>query len=589
MGKRIKNSLLWLALIGIVFPFFSCQDEQRDDTTEFGLAISFPEELNPEALDGRLLLMLTSNDSQEPRFQVTNGPDAIPIFGRDVDGLKPGEAAVIDADAFGFPIQNITEIPAGEYWVQALLHVYETFHRADGKTVNLPMDRGEGQKWNRAPGNLYSTPELVRINPSKNNMIDITLDQKIPPFPDRKDTQYIKHIRIQSKLLTEFWGRPMHLEAIILLPEGFDEHPQARYPLMIYHGHHHRTFYTPVGFLETPPEEVSAGSSDRQNRRYGSEYQRIYDEYSYAFYKDWTGPDFPRFILVTIQHANPYFDDSYAVNSANLGPYGDAITYELIPHIEEKYRGIGEGWARVLYGGSTGGWEALGVQIFYPDEYNGCWASCPDPIDFRAYQLVNIYEDENAYFMDSQWKRTEIPETRSTLGDIRATMAEANHLELVLGTKARSGGQWDIWQAVFGPVGDDGYVMPIWDKKTGKIDHSVAEYWRENYDLRHILERDWATLGPKLVGKIHIYVGDMDTAYLNNAVYLMEAFLENTKDPYYSGTVEYGDRFGHCWSGDHDNPNSISRLTYNQRFAPKMLDHILKTAPPNADVTSWRY
>lgn len=202
---------------------------------------------------------------------------------------------------------------------------------------------------------------------------------------------------------------------------------------------------------------------------------------------------------------------------------------------------------------------------------------------------MNVYDDENAYFIDSQWKKTAIPETRSTLGAVRTTMAEANHLELVLGTHARSGGQWDIWQAVFGPVGDDGYVMPIWDKKTGKIDHSVAEYWRENYDLRYILERDWKILGPKLWGKIHIYVGDMDTAYLNNAVYLMEDFLESTKDPYYSGTVEYGDGFGHCWSGDHDNPNSISRLTYNQRFAPQMLEHILKTAPSGADVTRWRY
>ncbi len=97
-------------------------------------------------------------------------------------------------------------------------------------------------------------------------------------------------------------------------------------------------------------------------------------------------------IIIEIQHANPYYDDSYAVNSANLGPYGDAITYELIPYLEKKYRCLGAGWARFLYGGSTGGWEALAVQVFYPDEYNGCWAACPDPIDFRAYTVVNIYQ-----------------------------------------------------------------------------------------------------------------------------------------------------------------------------------------------------
>ncbi|MDH5405482.1 MAG: alpha/beta hydrolase-fold protein, partial [Candidatus Aminicenantes bacterium] len=357
----------------------------------------------------------------------------------------------------------------------------------------------------------------------------------------------------------------------------FEEHPQARYPLMIYHGHHHRTFYTPVGFLETPPEPGLTG------------YDKTYQDMSYQFYQDWTGADFPRMIIVTIQHANPYYDDSYAVNSANVGPYGDAITYELIPYIEEKYRGIGEGWARVLYGGSTGGWEALAVQIFYPDQYNGTWAFCPDPIDFRAYQVVNIYEHENAYYMDSQWKRTPRPGQRNYLGEISATIEETSHHELVLGTNGRSGGQWDIWQAVFGPVGEDGCPKPIWDKRTGKIDHSVSEYWRENYDLHYILERDWAKLGPKLAGKLHIYVGDMDNFHLNNAVYLMEEFLEGTKNPYYDGVVEYGDRFEHCWSGDHNNPNSIQRLTINQRFAPQMVEHILKTAPPGADITSWRY
>jgi hypothetical protein len=577
-----------LTFIFLGWFLFSCQSQEKAPKAKLRFGISFTEDMNIEAMDGRMLLMITGDNRREPRFQISNGPGAQPIFGIDVDGLKPGVEAIVDADVFGFPVQSLSQIPSGKYWVQALLHVYETFNLATGHTVKLHMDRGEGQKWSRAPGNIYSSPQWIEIDPQKNELIHITLDQKIPPFPEREDTKYIKHVRIQSKLLTEFWGRPMFLESIILLPEGFDEHPDARYPLMVYQGHHHRTFYTPVGFREIPPEEGEE-AADVQNTRYGSSYQKMYEEYSYKFYKDWTGPDFPRMIIVTIQHANPYYDDSYAVNSASLGPYGDALTYELIPYIEEKYRGIGEGWARVLYGGSTGGWESLAVQIFYPDEYNGCWASCPDPIDFRAYQLVNIYEHKNAYFGDSPWKKTPIPETRSTLGDVKATMEEANHLELVLGTSARSGGQWDIWQAVWGPMGEDGYPKPIWDKLTGDIDPEVAEYWRDNYDLRYILKRDWPTLGPKLMGKIHIYVGDMDTAYLNNAVYLMDEFLERTEDPFYAGTVEYGDGFGHCWSGDHDNPNSISRLTYNQRFAPKMMEQIIRTAPPGADISSWRY
>jgi hypothetical protein len=293
--------------------------------------------------------------------------------------------------------------------------------------------------------------------------------------------------------------------------------------------------------------------------------------------------------VIEIQHQNPYYDDSYAVNSANLGPYGDAITYELIPYIEEQFRGLGEGWSRFLYGGSTGGWEALAVQVFYPDEYNGCFAACPDPIDFRQYCLVNIYEDENAYFIEGPLHRVERPARRDWLGNVSTTVRDDNHLELALGTNSRSGDQWDIWQAVYSPMGRDGYPKPIWDKYTGVIDHEVAEYWRENYDLRYILERDWATLGPKLEGKIHVYCGDMDNYYLNNAVYLMEEFLESTTDPYYGGEVDYGDRAEHCWNGDQENPNAISRLRYNTMYLPKILARIEASAPPGADLTSWWY
>ncbi|MFO7865726.1 MAG: hypothetical protein R6V02_02790, partial [Candidatus Aminicenantes bacterium] len=318
-------------------------------------------------------------------------------------------------------------------------------------------------------------------------------------------------------------------------------------------------------------------------------YNITQQEYAYKFYQWWTAPDTPRVIIIKVQHANPYYDDSYGVNSANLGPYGGAITYELIPYIEEKFRGIGEGWARTMYGGSTGGWIPLAVQILYPDEYNGCYAACPDPIDFRAYTSVNIYENKNAYYLDTPWKKTPRPRGRNHLGEIQFTLEEACHLELVLGTKGRSGGQQDIWEAVFGPVGKDGYLQPIWDRKSGKIDPEVAEYWRENYDLRYILERDWAVLGPKLKGKIHIYVGDMDNYYLNNAVYLMEEFLENTTYPYYDGEVDYGDRAEHCWNGDPTRPNAISRLRYHQMFIPDFVERMLKTAPPGADTRSWRY
>ena len=548
------------------------------------IAVSITSDAHAEPLDGRVLLLLSNNADTEPRDQVRPGIRAIPIYGLDVDGLAPGHAVTFDSTTWGYPLGNLSELPAGEYYAQAVLHRYETIQRANGPAVKLPMDRGEGQRWSKAPGNLYSTPRWISIDPAASETIEIVLDQIIPPIEPPADTRYVRHVQIQSERLSEFWGQPTHLGAHVLLPEGFDEHPDARYPLMIFHGHFPADL---GGFRAEPPDpELEPDFSERFNVR---GYNRIQQEEAHAFYKKWTGPDFPRFLIVEIQHANPFYDDSYAVNSANVGPYGDAITYELIPFIEEQFRGIGEGWSRFVYGGSTGGWEALAVQVFYPDEYNGCFAACPDPIDFRHYVTVNVYDDTNAYEMEGPFQRILRPEARDWLGHVRASMRDSNHLELALGTHGRSGGQYDIWQAVFGPMGEDGYPRPIWDKFSGEIDPSVAEYWRENYDLRHILERDWTELGSRLEGKIYIYCGDMDNYYLNNAVYVTEEFLEGTTDPYYAGEVEYGDRAEHCWNGDQENPNHISRLRYNTMYVDKIVKRIEESAPAGADLTSWRY
>jgi hypothetical protein len=582
---KIPKILSFLSILAIILcGSVTCRKETKGQQAKLRFGLSFSEEQSVEPLDGRMLLMISSDGSEEPRFQIREGPKTQLIFGIEVDGLKPEEEAIIDGSVFGYPLKSIDEVPQGEYWVQGLLHRYQTFHRSDGHTVKLPMDRGEGQRWNRAPGNLYSTPSKVRINPQEDKTIPVLLDKKIAPIPPPKDTKYIKHVKIQSKLLTEFWGQPMHLGACVLLPHGFEEHPEARYPLCVFHGHFPYTF---GGFRETPPDpDLEPEYSERFD---WPGYNKTVQEYAYKFYQYWTAPHTPRMVIIEIQHANPYYDDSYAVNSENLGPYGDAINHEFIPYIEKTFRCIGEGWARFLYGGSTGGWEALATQVFYPEMYNGCFAACPDPIDFRAYVQVNIYEDENAYYLQSEWKRTPRPEKRNYLGHISQTLEEVNHLELVLGTKARSGQQYDIWQAVYGPAGEDGYPRPIWDKMSGQVDHTVAEYWRGNYDLRYILQRDWKILGPKLKGKIHIYCGDMDNYYLNNAVYLMEEFLESTSDPYYEGEIDYGDRAEHCWNGDHTRPNAISRLRYHQTYVKKIMERILKTAPPGADLKSWRY
>ncbi|MEE9127267.1 MAG: alpha/beta hydrolase-fold protein, partial [Planctomycetota bacterium] len=561
-------------------------DTDTDTKVREGLRfqVSFPATLAAGPLDGRLLLMISKDGGAEPRFQVRAGPKGQQIFGIDVEGLAAGAPAIVDGSVLGFPRESLAEIPAGDYWVQALLHRYETFHRSDGHVVKLPMDRGEGQHWNRAPGNLYSVPRRMRIDPSASRPIHIALDSKIPPIPPPKDTKYIKHVKIRSKLLSDFWGRPMELGACVLLPAGFDEHPEARYPLVLNHGHFPRTF---SGFRETPPDPGLEPSYSDRFKLAG--YNRIQQQQAYEFFKQWTGPDMPRWVIIKVQHANPYYDDSYAVNSQNLGPYGDAIMHELIPYVEKRFRCIGAGWARFTYGGSTGGWEALAAQVFYPDDFNGCFAACPDPIDFRAYTVVDIYRDKNAYHVEGDWRRTPRPGTRDWLGHVSTTLEQMNHLELVLGTRSRSGQQWDIWEAVYSPVGEDGYPKRLWNKLTGEIDPEVASHWRENYDLRYILRRDWGTLGPKLRGKIHIYCGTMDNYYLNNAVYLTEEFLKNTRDPHYDGVVDYGDRAEHCWNGDHDRPNAISRLRYHVMYVDKILDRIQKAAPAGADLSSWRY
>jgi hypothetical protein len=556
-----------------------------DNTAAPRFAVSFPAARSSTPLDGRLLLMLSTDTSAEPRFQVGDGPDAQLVFGIDVEGLAPGADAVFDDTVFGFPLHRLADVPPGRYRVQALLNRYETFRLSTGHTVKLPPDRGEGQVWNRKPGNLYSAPQWVELGNPDAPPLRITLDQEIAAIPDPPETEWVKHVRIESRRLSEFYGRPMYLGAHVLLPHGFAEHPEARYPLVINHGHFPYDF---SGFRTTPPDTTEPCV---YSARFDLDcYNRIQDEHAYQLYRDWTSPGFPRVLLIEIQHPTPYYDDSYAVNSASQGPWGDAIMYELVPEIERRFRGIGQGWARFTYGGSTGGWEAMAVQLFYPDEFNGAWIACPDPIDFRAYTTVNIYENRNAYRLDSEWKRTPRPAHRDWLGHVSSTVEEQNHLELVLGTKSRSGQQWDIWEATYSPQGPDGYPARLWDKLTGEIDTTVAAFWRENYDLSWILRRDWGRgLGEKLAGKLFIYVGDMDNYYLNNAVYLVEDLLENQLKPHYAGEVDYGDRAEHCWNGDHERPNGLSRLRYHQMFVPRIPEQVRKRHPAGADTVSWRY
>lgn len=574
-----------VALAGLCGPAIAA-DEGVPSTSVFQVQLPAAAAKAPQ--QGRLMLLFSNDFSDEPRNQVDHTIKSQVAFGQNVKNWKPGATVAIDAGADGYPVVHLKDMPPGMYNVQALLNRYETFHLADGRVLDLPPDQGEGQHWNIKPGNFYSKPQKITLvaggKIENAASLTIALDQTIAPIVPPKDTKYIRHIRIQSKLLSTFWGRPMYLSAVVLVPEGFDEHPKSRFPLVIFHDHFVPDF---EGFRTEPPDPNL--KPDYNERFHLAGYNRIEQEEAYKFYQRWTSKDFPRVLIVKLQHANPYYDDSYAVDSANVGPYGSAIEKELIPAIEKQFRGLGTGWSRFVYGGSTGGWEALAVQIFNPDYYNGAFGACPDPVDFHAYTYINLYEDKNAVYMDGPIKRIAQPAMRDYLGRTIWAMPDAMAYELMLGSNGRSTEQWDIWQAVFSPAGADGYPKPIFDKRSGVIDHAVADYWREHWDLTDYLKRNWKTIGEKLRGKLHVYVGLSDNYFLNDAVYRIQDALESFRDPAYEGEVKYGLRDEHCWNGDPNTPNAYSRLRYNTMYLPKIVERIEKTAPAGADLKSWRY
>jgi hypothetical protein len=501
------------------------------------------EDARAEATTGMVYVAISRDNKRTPIEQTS--PTGSPLFSKYVEGLQSGAPVTIGVSDRGHPVASLKDIPAGEYWVQPFVNVYTRFPRADGKTVWLHMDQWEGQNWKRSPGNLFGAPVQMKFDPNSTTPVRLVVDQVIPPIQPPPDTELVKRIKIQSQILTKWWGHPIYLGATVLLPKDYDKHPDVRYPVNYEQGHF--SLRAPGGF----------GSGG-------------------AFDTFWLAADTPRMIYVTLQHPSPYYDDSYGVNSANNGPYGDAIMKELIPAVEEKFRVIREPWARTLSGGSTGGWIAAAHQIFYPDIYGGSFASCPDAVDFRYHQIVDIYKDANAYYVDQGWMKIDRPNQVQVDGNIRSMMKDENHYELVVGDKSRSGGQWDIWEATYSPAAPDGYPMRLWDKSTGAIDKSVAEHWKK-YDLRHVLETNWATLGPKVGGKLNIYVGDMDSYYLNNAVEKLNEFLVKADNPKFTGEIVFQRRAPHCWG-----PRGPELMA-------KMVRHIERHAPAGADLKRWRH
>ena len=533
MKIRMGQRLLFAAVV-ILFLSLSAVPTGHTAPSETKFEISYSASLDNGPITGRVFVMISKTDRVEPRLQAGSYNASVPFYGLDVNALKPGDNAVVDASVLGYPVESLSQLPAGEYYVQALLNVYTQVHRKDGHVIWVHMDQWEGQQWNRSPGNLVSEVQRITLDPSKGFNVKLTLTKKLPPVEIPPDTQWVKRVKIQSRMLSEFWGHPIYLGATLLLPKNYDQNAGRKYPAIYIQGHF--GLGAPFGFTTMP----AANPESEAQRK--ARLSRSARETGYEFAQSWMSDDFPRMVAVTFQHPTPYYDDSYAVNSANNGPYGDALTKELIPYLEEKFRLIAKPDARVLTGGSTGGWESLALQILHPKFFNGTWSLYPDPVDFRRYQMSNVYEDDNAFEVpNGDWSRLIRPLSRNADGQVTLTMREMNRLEAVLGSNVRSGQQIAAWDAAYGPVGKDGYPRPIWDRLTGKIDREVAFYMRDNgFDLRYNVEKNWPAIGRDLVGKIHVYCGDMDNYYLNLAVYQLEDFLKAAENPKSEAVFEYG-------------------------------------------------
>ena len=513
------------ALIVATLLIFGWAPAHTQESATLRFEVTLGSDLISSPQDGRLFVILGRTSGQEPRTSIgQTGFDAAPVFAHDLKAFAPGATGVIDQSAAAFPIESLSRLPAGDYFVQALFD-----SNIDLKSVN-------------APGNLYSAVQRIHLDPAQSGTVKLQLTKKVPPEELPQETDYVKFVKIQSTLLSKFHGRPIYLRAGVVLPRDWAAQTSRKYPLRVFIGGYGSRF---TGVLR---------------RMAGGEFRST-----------WLADDAPRMIMVQLDGDGP-FGDSYQVNSDNNGPYGDAITQELIPYVEQKFRGIGEPYARVLDGGSTGGWVSLALQVFYPDFFNGTWSYCPDGVDFRAFQLVNIYSDKNAYLNEHGFER---PSARDLNGEVRFTIRHECQMENVMGlgdSWSMSGEQWGAWNATYGPRGKDGRPVPLWDPKTGEIDHSVVEHWKR-YDLRMVLEQNWKTLGPKLKGKINIWVGEADNYFLNNAVHLLDQFLSKA-DPPYGGKIAYGPCKGHCWLGlsERELMNEMAAAIEKSRAAKSVKD-----------------
>lgn len=444
---------------------------------------------------GRLILYLSRRRDREPRF----GAEIIlGVTPKTWDGATSFELDSSDPAVISSGYSQGKFVDDQQFYAQIL----------------YKQNIDDGQE--NVSGNLYSNIDSVILKPV--TRLQFNLDKLIQPLEVVKN-RFVLPVVIKSRFLSDFSGYPRYLKASVLLPASYFERPEKSFPIC----------YRAPGI----------------NGRYTNVNSMVANK---DFMDWWFSKDAPQIIYVFLDSQGPY-GDTYQVDSENNGPCGKALTEELIPEIERRVHYQPGSRHRYLTGMSTGGWVVLGLQIFYTDFFDGAWSYSPDPVDFEHYGLINIYTDESVFYNRFGYLQ---PESRTIYGEPKSMMKEAIQEENVIsrtGNYLVSGEQFGAYNAVFGPKGNDGLPSLMFDPKSGKIDHEIARQW-EKYDLKKVLEKNWATLGPKLQGKIWIWTGDMDGLYSNVATRFLKKFLDLTENPKSDAKISFTPMAGHCqeWS-----------------------------------------